>query len=78
MLSRATIRVNLMLGGRSMRSAQRIRLLATLLVIISARLFASSAAVRVNESEMSAAISEKQISPTVLCSIFGQTPEVPS
>ena len=44
-----------------MRSAQRIRLLAILLVAISTRLLASSAPLRVNESEMSAVISEREI-----------------
>ncbi|MGA9043157.1 MAG: alpha-2-macroglobulin family protein [Terriglobales bacterium] len=44
-----------------MRSAQRIRLLAILLVAISTRLLASSAPLRVNESGMSAVISEREI-----------------
>jgi hypothetical protein len=44
-----------------MRSAQRTRLLAILLAAISTRLLASSAPLRINESEMSAAISEKEI-----------------
>src|ERR1700689_220767 len=44
-----------------MRSAQRIRFLAILLAAISTRLLASSAPLRINESEMSAVISEKEI-----------------
>src|SRR5258708_8733928 len=44
-----------------MRSAQRIRLLAILLAAISTGLLASSAPLRINESEMSAVISEKEI-----------------
>jgi hypothetical protein len=44
-----------------MRPAQRIRLLAILLAAISTRLLASSAPLRMNESEMSAVISEKEI-----------------
>jgi hypothetical protein len=42
-----------------MRSAQRVRLLAILLAAISTRLLASSAPLRINESEMSAVISER-------------------
>jgi hypothetical protein len=44
-----------------MRSAQRIRLLAIFLAGISTHLLASSAPLRINESEMSAVISEKEI-----------------
>src|SRR5580692_1701108 len=44
-----------------MRCAQRIRLLAILLAAISTRLLASSAPLRINESEMSAVISEREI-----------------
>src|ERR1700693_710434 len=44
-----------------MRSAQRIRFLAILLAAISTRLLASSAPLRINESEMSAVISEREI-----------------
>src|SRR5271154_6361301 len=44
-----------------MRSAQRIRLLAIILAAISTHLLASSAPLRINESEMSAVISEKEI-----------------
>src|SRR6202050_2753452 len=44
-----------------MRSPQRIRLLAILLAAISTRLLASSAPLRINESEMSALISERRI-----------------
>src|SRR5713226_2963862 len=44
-----------------MRSAQRIRLLAILLAAISTRLLASSVPLRINESEMSAVISEREI-----------------
>jgi hypothetical protein len=44
-----------------MRSAQRIRLLAIFLAAISTHLLASSAPLRINESEMSAVISEKEI-----------------
>jgi len=44
-----------------MRSAQRLRLLAILLAAISTRLLASSAPLRINESEMSAVISEREI-----------------
>jgi hypothetical protein len=49
-----------------MRSAQYIRLLAILLLLLgSARLFAGSATIRISESEMSAVISEKEISLAV-------------
>ena len=44
-----------------MRSARRIRWLAILLVGISWCPLANSAALRINESEMSAVISEKEI-----------------
>src|SRR5580704_7722517 len=44
-----------------MRSARRIRLLAILLAAISTRLLASTAPLRINESEMSAVISEREI-----------------
>src|SRR3984957_19005064 len=44
-----------------MRSAQRIRVLAILIGAISTHLLASSAPLRINESEMSAVISEKEI-----------------
>ena len=44
-----------------MRPAQRIRLLAVLLAAISTLLFASSTPLQINESEMSAVISEKEI-----------------
>jgi hypothetical protein len=44
-----------------MRPAQRIRLLAILLAAISTRLLASSAPLRINESEMNAVISEREI-----------------
>src|SRR3984957_7730810 len=44
-----------------MRSVQRIRLFAVLLAAISTRLFASSTPLRINASEMSAVISEKEI-----------------
>jgi hypothetical protein len=45
-----------------MRSAQRIRLLASLLIIITwSSLFAYSSAVRIDESEISAVISETEI-----------------
>ncbi len=48
-----------------MRFAQRIRLLATLLGILSSYVFATSAALRINESEMNAAISEKEINLSI-------------
>ena len=44
-----------------MRSAQRIGLLAILLAAISTHLLAGSAPLRINESEMSAVISEEEI-----------------
>jgi len=44
-----------------MRSTQRIRLLAIILAAISTHLLASSSPLRINESEMSAVISEKEI-----------------
>src|SRR5580658_9334019 len=44
-----------------MRSVQRICLFAVLLAAISTRLFASSTPLRINASEMSAVISEKEI-----------------
>ena len=44
-----------------MRSAQRIRLLAILIAAISTHLLASSSPLRINESEMSAVISEREI-----------------
>jgi len=44
-----------------MRPAQRIRLLAFLIVIVTSPLFAGTSALRVNESEMRAVISEKEI-----------------
>jgi hypothetical protein len=44
-----------------MRPAQRIRLLAIFLAAISTRLLASSAPLRINESEMGAVISEKEV-----------------
>lgn len=44
-----------------MRSTLCIRLLAIFLVVSSSLLFASSAALRINEAKMSAVISEKEI-----------------
>src|SRR2546427_3825569 len=44
-----------------MRSTQRIRSLAIPLVVVSSQLFASSTATRINESEMGAVVSEKEI-----------------
>jgi len=44
-----------------MRSAQRICLFAILLAAIFTRLFASSTVLRIDDSEMSAVLSEKEI-----------------
>jgi len=48
-----------------MRSAQRIGLLALLILTIASQLFAGSAVLRINESEMRAVISEKEIALAV-------------